>query len=62
VTIALIIFGMLAALWSGFFIGYYKREGKPPEVPIVTAITRAIAAEKPREPDKEELKANTFFN
>ena len=53
---------MLAALWSGFFIGYYKREGKPPEVPIVTAITRAIAAEKPREPDKEELKANTFFN
>lgn len=34
-TTAILIFGMLAAFWSGFYVGYIKREDKKPPVPFV---------------------------
>lgn len=49
----LIIFGIfvMAAFWSGFFVGYLKREGKAPETPIPKTfkMIRDIKA-KPDEP------------
>lgn len=58
-TTALIIIGLLTALWSGFFMGYYKREGKVPEIPLPQITMPTVEKKKP---DKEEEKANTFFN
>lgn len=57
---ALIIVGMLAAFYSGFYIGYLKREGKPPEIPFVLPILPT--KEKEAELSKEEQRANTFYN
>lgn len=34
-TIVILIFGMLAAFWSGFYVGYIKREDAKPPVPFV---------------------------
>ena len=34
-TTAILIFGMLAAFWSGFYVGYIKREDSKPPVPFV---------------------------
>ena len=31
----ILILGMLAAFWSGFYIGYIKREDKKPPIPFV---------------------------
>ena len=55
-----VIFGMLAAFWSGFYVGYLKREDKPPEIPIpkVSVPTR----EKPERVDKDRAKENTFYS
>jgi hypothetical protein len=65
----LIIFGifMTAAFYGGFFFGYLKREGKPPEsMPIISdvldAVGKAATKEKQEKPSKEELRANNFFN
>jgi len=43
-TIALIIFGifLLAAFWSGFYIGYLKREDKAPDMPAIKSFKRVI--------------------
>ena len=38
-TTAILIIGMLAAFWSGFYVGYIKREDKKPPVPFVPDIT-----------------------
>lgn len=35
----ILAFGMLAAFWSGFYVGYIKREDKKPPVPFVSDIT-----------------------
>jgi len=62
-TTALIIFGILTAFYSCFYFGYLKREGKPPDkMPIVSDLMALATATKPERPDKEEEKANTFFN
>jgi hypothetical protein len=69
-TLTLIIFGifMIAAFYGGFFFGYLKREGKPPEsIPIISDVVNAIdkameGTKKQEKPSKEELKANNFFN
>lgn len=37
-TTIILILGMLAAFWSGFYIGYVKREDKKPPVPFVADI------------------------
>lgn len=63
----LIIFGIFitAAFYSGFYFGYYRREGKPPEsIPIISDVAKAIdkATTKYEKPSEEELKANSFFN
>ena len=64
----LIIFGIFltVAFYSGYFFGYQKREGKPPEMPIISSVTdivdKAMEPKKPEKPSKEELKANSFFN
>jgi hypothetical protein len=65
----LIIFGVfiIAAFYSGFYFGYTKREGKPPEaMPIVSdvkeVLDKAMEPKKPDKPTKEEQKANSFFN
>jgi hypothetical protein len=57
-TTALIILGMIAALWSGFFMGYYRREGKVPGIPLPHVPMPA----KKGKSDKEDEKANSFFN
>jgi hypothetical protein len=43
-TIALIIFGIfiITAFYSGFYIGYLKREDKAPEIPAVKTFKRVI--------------------
>lgn len=61
------ITSIFAALMCGFYFGYIKREGKPPEsMPIVTdvlnAMEKAVTKEKKEKPSSEELKANSFFN
>jgi hypothetical protein len=61
VIVILIILGMLAALWSGFYMGFYKREGKAPEVPLPKLPIPELE-KKPGKPDKEDEKANEFFN
>ena len=63
----LIIYSIVifAAFYSGFYFGYYKREGKAPELPIMTDVKKVIekATEtKPQKPSNEEMKANSFFN
>lgn len=65
--ITLIIFGVFitAAFYSGFYFGYTKREGKPPEsMPIVSTVNKVVGrmTEKRDKPSREELKANSFFN
>ena len=61
----IIIVGMLATLWSGFFIGYYKREDKAPEIPFVSRddIFKRLskAKEKPVRRDRDKEKENTFL-
>lgn len=53
---------MLAALWSGFFIGFYKKENKMPEITL-PKMPEFIEKIKPvKELSKEEKKANNFFN
>jgi hypothetical protein len=37
-TIIILALAMLAAFWSGFYVGYIKREDKKPPVPFVTDI------------------------
>lgn len=62
----LIIFGIfiVVAFYSGYYFGYQKREGKPPELPVVTSVADVLdkAKKKPEKPSREELKANDFFN
>jgi hypothetical protein len=48
---------MLATLWSGFFIGYYKREGKLPEISLPK-----IDTTKPEKLTKEKAKENVFLS
>jgi len=65
--IILIIFAIFifAAFYSGFYIGYFKREEKPPEIikkDIMSKPFRRIKPEKETRPTKEELKANTFYD
>lgn len=63
-TTALIIFGILLALWSGFIMGYYKREGKTPDIQLPNILAPIVEAmeKKKGKPDKEEEKVNSFFN
>jgi len=62
-TTALIIIGMLAALWSGFIMGYYKREGKAPDIQLPNILAPIVEVVKKKgKPDKEDEKANSFFN
>lgn len=61
VIVILIILGMLAAHWSGFYMGFYKREGKVPEVTL-PHLPIPEPEKKPGKPDKEDQKANEFFN
>ena len=58
-TIALIIFGifLLAAFWSGFYIGYLKREEKPPEIPAVKTFKRVV-----RDKAAKEEEPKSFFD
>lgn len=60
----ILIIGMLTAFWSGFFIGFYKRENKMPEVTLHNfKIPEFIEKTKPaKELSREEKKANDFFN
>jgi len=64
----LIIFSLsiLAAFWSGFYVGYLKKEGKPPEIPMpnIKEIINAVKPEKKlsKEEQRELEKANTFYN
>lgn len=67
--ITLIVFGLfiIAAFYSGFYFGYTKREGKPPEsMPIVSDVAnfveKVVTKENQEKPSREELKANSFFN
>lgn len=62
IVFALFIF---AAFYSGFYIGYYKREEKPPEIikpNFVSRRAKLSRAKKEPEPTKEELKANSFYS
>lgn len=57
-----LIIGMLAAFWSGFFIGFYKKENKMPEISL-PKMPEFIEKIKPaKELSREEKKANDFFN
>ena len=64
----LIIFGcfLLAAFTGGFFMGYYRREEKIPELPTIKQVIEAVTPEKPvkltRFEEAENAKANTFYN
>ncbi len=64
----LIIFGIfiITAFYSGFYFGYTKREGKPPEgMPIVSEVSSFIETVKPKpfkKPTQEEIRANNFFD
>lgn len=65
--ILIIVFAVFifAAFYSGFYIGYYKREEKPPEIAkrdIMSRPFRRIKPAKEPKPTKEELKANTFYD
>lgn len=65
-TTLIIVFGMLTAFYSGFYFGYLKREGKPPELPQIN-LKEVINAVKP-EPKpsiqeiREQAKANNFYS
>jgi hypothetical protein len=65
--ILIIILGMLAAFYSGFYCGYLKREEKAPQMPIEN-ITKGIKTtidnvkNKKERPDKEKAKENSFFS
>lgn len=64
----LIIFGIfiLTAVTGGFFMGYYKREDKLPDIPSVKEVITAMLPDKPekmsRAEERELEKANEFFN
>ena len=34
-TTVILILGMLAAFWSGFYVGFVKREGEKPPLPLI---------------------------
>ncbi|MFA4854198.1 MAG: hypothetical protein WC616_02475 [Candidatus Omnitrophota bacterium] len=59
---------ILAAFWSGFYVGYLKREGEPPEIPLpnIKEIINNIKPEKKQRLSKaeeiEQAKANVFYN
>lgn len=63
-----IIFSLsiLAAFWSGFYVGYLKKEGKPPEIPLpdIKEIINSVKPEKrlSKEEQRELEKANSFYN
>lgn len=41
-VVVMAIIGMLAAFWSGYWVGYVKREGKRPPVPFVRDIEEIV--------------------
>jgi len=56
-TTIIITLGMLAAFWSGFYVGFLKREGEKPPMPfaddiddIVDRVKDSITKEKEAEP------------
>jgi len=61
---------VITALWSGFFMGFYKREGKAPELPtdsVTTFIDNVKKAtddltQKRNGKKEEDNKANSFYN
>lgn len=64
----LIAFGVfiIAAFYSGFYFGYTKREGRPPDkMPIVSEFSSFVETVKPKpfkKPTREEVRANNFFD
>jgi len=65
-TFIIFSLSILAAFWSGFYVGYLKKEGKPPEIPMpnIKEIINAVKPEKKlsKEEQRELEKANTFYN
>lgn len=61
-TITLIVFGifMLLSFCIGFYIGYLKREEKPPEIPATNAIKSFKRVIRDKAAKEEEPKS--FFD
>lgn len=62
-TIVLTI-GMLLAFWSGFYVGYIKREGKKPPVPLVADIEEVVddVIERVRDKINKESEPQGFYD
>jgi hypothetical protein len=37
-TTTIFALGMLAAFWSGFYVGYLKREDRKPPIPLISSL------------------------
>lgn len=67
-TLTTFSLSILAAFWSGFYVGFFKREGRAPEMPLPT-IKEVINSVRPERKEKlskaeqrEQAKANSFYN
>lgn len=56
-----VVFGMLASFWSGFILGFYKRENKLPDIVPEFKVPVAFGEKKAERPDKEKQKENQFY-
>jgi hypothetical protein len=65
-TVTILVLGILAAFWSGFYVGYIKREGKKPPVPFVTDINEFAEEIMDKVRDKmakeKETEPDSFYN
>jgi hypothetical protein len=50
IELIIVIIGMLVAQWGGFYLGYLKREDKPPEMPTIPVKRFTMKKEKEAEP------------
>ena len=65
-TAVIFALGMLAAFWSGFYVGYIKREDKKPPVPFVADIAEfteeIIEHVQERIGKPKETEARSFYD